>query len=185
MRKVVLASESPRRRELLSSLEVNYITCSSAIEEVFNPSLPIEEAIQDVAFQKANAVVSQFPNDVIIGADTIVVYEGQILGKPKDDEDAKQMLQMLSGKTHYVLTGVAILSEGKKETFVEKTEVVFYELEEQLIDSYIATKEPRDKAGAYGIQGKGCILVKEIRGDYFNVVGLPLATLFRKLRTLE
>lgn len=181
MRKVILASESPRRRELLSSLGVNYTTCASGVEEVFDHELSIEEALMQVAQAKAEAVLKQKENDIIIGADTIVVIDGEILGKPKDNEEAKAMLKKLSGRTHCVLTGVSILYQGHVENFYEETKVTFYELEESLIDEYIATKECRDKAGAYGIQGKGSILVKKIEGDYYNVVGLPLAKLYRKI----
>lgn len=184
MRKIVLASESPRRRELLSSLDMNYITSNANIEEIFDPALPIEEAVQQVAFQKANAVASQHPNDIIIGADTIVVINNEILGKPRDDEEAYLMLSKLSGQTHEVYSGVCLIHDGISETFVEKTKVTFYPLDEELIKRYIQSKEPRDKAGAYGIQGKGSILVKEIQGDYYNVVGLPLGALYRKLKNL-
>lgn len=181
MRKVVLASESPRRRELLAGLGMNFVTCSSNVKEYFDPLLPIEEALMNVALAKAKGGLDHYPNDVIIGADTIVVIDGEILGKPKDNEDAKRMLQLLSGRTHHVYTGVAILYQGEVDTFYEDTEVTFYELDEEMIDNYIATKEPRDKAGAYGIQSKGSILVKKINGDYNNVVGLPIASLYRHL----
>lgn len=181
MRKVVLASESPRRRELMASLNLNFTTCSSKAKEFFNPSLPITEALKNVALEKAMSGAKQYPNDVVIGADTIVVIDGKILGKPECKEDAKKMLQMLSGRVHHVYTGVAIVYKEEVDVFYEDTEVTFYELEEELIDAYIATKEPMDKAGSYGIQGKGCILVKKISGDYNNVVGLPLASLYRHL----
>lgn len=182
MQKVILASESPRRRELLSSLGINYTTSSSGIEEVFDTSIPLEEALKRVAYQKAEAVAKQYPNDVVLGADTIVVVDDQILGKPENDDEARKMLRMLSGREHRVLTGTAILYQNESETYVEETKVTFYELEEEMIDWYIATKEPKDKAGAYGIQGKGSILVKRIEGDYYNVVGLPLASTYRYLQ---
>lgn len=181
MQKVILASESPRRRELLSSLNVNYTTCAPGVEEHFNRDLSIEKAVMQVAQAKAEAVLKVRPNDIIIGADTIVVIDNEILGKPKDNEEAKAMLKKLSGRTHSVFTGVSILYQNHVENFYEETKVTFYELEESLMDEYIATKECKDKAGAYGIQGKGSILVKKIEGDYYNVVGLPLAKLYRKL----
>lgn len=181
MQKVILASQSPRRRELLKSLDMNFTTCAPRCDEHFDEHLSIEEALQEVALKKAQAVQGLHPNNVIIGADTIVVIDHQILGKPKNREDAKRMLQLLSGRTHHVYTGVAILHKEKWDTFYEDSEVTFYELQEEMIDTYIETKEPEDKAGAYGIQGKGCILVKKINGDYYNIVGLPLASLQRHL----
>lgn len=182
MQKVILASESPRRRELLSSLGINYTTSSSGIEEVFDRNKPLKEALMQVAYDKAQAVANQYPNDVILGADTIVVIDDQILGKPKDDEEAKAMLKMLSGREHRVLTGTAIIHKEESEIHVEETKVTFYDLDEDMINWYISTKEPKDKAGAYGIQGKGSILVKCIEGDYYNVVGLPLASTYRYLQ---
>lgn len=182
MRKVILASESPRRRELLASLGMNFMTCSSKAREYFDPSLPIVEALQNVALEKAKSGVQLYPNDVVIGADTIVVIDNTILGKPENDEDAKRMLRMLSNRVHHVYTGVAICYKDEVETFYEDTEVTFYELEDEMIQTYVSTKEPRDKAGAYGIQGKGSILVKKINGDYNNVVGLPIASLYRHLQ---
>lgn len=182
MQKVILASQSPRRRELLASLDMNFMTCVPHCDECFDEHVSIEEALQQVALKKAKAVQELYPKDIIIGADTIVVIDNQILGKPKDREDAKRMLQLLSGRTHHVYTGVAILHQEKWDTFYEDSEVTFYELDDEMIDTYIDTKEPNDKAGAYGIQGKGCILVKKIHGDYYNIVGLPLASLHRHLK---
>lgn len=182
MQKVILASESPRRRELLSSLGINYTTCSSQIEEVFDTSKTLEEALMQVAYDKAAAVAENYPNDVILGADTIVVIDHQVLGKPHSNEEARAMLKKLSGREHRVLTATAILYKGESERHIEETLVTFYELDNEIIDWYIATKESRDKAGAYGIQGKGSILVKKIVGDYYNVVGLPLASTYRYLQ---
>ena len=182
MRKVVLASQSPRRRELLASVGINFTTTSSDSKEIFDPSLSVQEAVQQVALQKALMGVKHYPNDCVVGADTIVVIDGKILGKHKDQEEAKAMLSLLSGRVHHVYTGVAICDKGEWETFCEDTEVTFYDLDESLIDSYIATKEYKDKAGGYGIQGKGMILVKKIHGDYNNVVGLPVSRLYRHLQ---
>ena len=123
-----------------------------------------------------------FPEDTVISADTIVVLDGKILGKPKDEEDAFRMLSSLSGRTHEVFTGVCVLHSGRRLIFAERTEVSFFPLSEDEIRAYIATGEPADKAGAYGIQGKGCTLVKAISGDYNNVVGLPVAGLNRLLK---
>lgn len=182
MRKVILASESPRRRELMSSLGLNYMTASARIEEYLDASLSVEEAVMQVAEAKATAVQQQYPNDIILGADTIVVVDDEIMGKPKNDEDAKRMLEKLSGREHRVLTGVAILRKEEKELFVEETKVYFYDFDESILAWYLGTKESKDKAGAYGIQGKGSVLVRRIEGDYYNVVGLPLAETYRRLR---
>lgn len=181
MQKVILASESPRRREILSSIGLNYIAHSAFVDETFDQSLSIEKAVEQIALRKAEAVLPTYPNNVIIGADTIVVVDDEVLGKPSNDEEAYRMLKRLSGRTHRVLSGVAIISKDKQELFYEETKVTFYDLSEEMIHKYIATKECKDKAGAYGIQGKGCILVKEISGDYYNVVGLPIASLYRRL----
>ena len=166
----------------MASLNLNFTTCSSKAKEFFDPSLTIEEALKNVALEKAMSGAKQYPNDVVIGADTIVVVDKMILGKPESKEDAKRMLKMLSGRVHHVYTGVAIVYKEEIDVFYEVTEVTFYELEDEMIDAYIATKEPMDKAGSYGIQAKGALLVKEIRGDYFNIVGLPIGELSRQLK---
>lgn len=182
MRRVLLASESPRRRELMLLSEIPFTTAACFLDEVLDPELTIEEAVEKLAFQKAETVLKKRPDEFIIGADTIVVCDNEVLGKPKNAEDAKCMLQKLSGKTHKVITGVALVAEGVKECFHEVTEVTFYDLEEEEIEKYAKSKEPHDKAGAYAIQGKGMMFVKKINGDYYNVVGLPMARLFRHLK---
>lgn len=182
MRRVILASESPRRRELMMLSEIPFTTASPQIEEVLNPMLTIEKAIEKLAYDKASAVLKKYPDDLIIGADTIVLCEGKVLGKPKDFDDAKEMLEQLSGKTHRVITGVALVSKSVMECFHEITEVTFYPLEEKDVIKYAKSKEPHDKAGAYAIQGKGMLFVEKIHGDYYNVVGLPMANLYRRLK---
>ena len=179
---VVLASASPRRRELLQKAGVAFTVKISDAEEHIEPDTPPHEAVMSLARQKAQAVAAACPNDLVIGADTVVVYDGAILGKPIDETDAARMLRMLSGKTHTVFTGVCLVCAGKAETFFEQTQVTFFPLTEREIADYVATGEPMDKAGAYGIQGRGCTLVQSICGDYFNVVGLPVAALCRRLR---
>ena len=181
MRKVILASESPRRRELLTMIHVNYTTMAAHIDESFMASCSIEENVQSIAYRKAKAIHEVHRQDVVIGADTIVVVDDQVLGKPKNRAQAKEMLEMLSGRQHRVLTGVAILCEGMEDVFYEETKVNFYELDEATIEWYLNTKESRDKAGAYGIQGQGALLIEGIQGDYYNVVGLPIASLMRHL----
>jgi len=178
---VILASKSPRRRELLKNIcdfQVREALCDENCSET-DP----EKLVRILSERKASAV-SASAEDVVIGADTVVAVDGMILGKPKSAEDAKKMLSALSGKTHQVFTGVTVIRGDKKVIFSECTHVTFYPLGEQIIDDYIATNEPFDKAGAYGIQGRGCLLVEKIDGDYFNVVGLPVARLYRTLQAL-
>ncbi len=179
---IILASASPRRRELLKFITEDFTVKVSDAQEVTDPALSAEETVKSLAVIKGEAVAEGFPADTVISADTIVVLDGKILGKPKNEEDAFRMLSSLSGRTHEVFTGVCVLHGSKKLVFAERTEVSFYPLSEDEIRAYIATGEPADKAGAYGIQGKGCTLVKAISGDYNNVVGLPVAGLNRLLK---
>ena len=179
---IILASASPRRRELLKFITEDFTVRVSDAEEVTDPGLTAEEAVKSLAVIKGEAVAGSFPDDTVISADTIVVLDGRILGKPRDEEDAFGMLTSLSGRTHEVFTGVCVIHGEKRLVFAERTEVSFYELSEDEIRAYIATSEPADKAGAYGIQGRGCTLVKGISGDYNNVVGLPVARLNRILK---
>lgn len=180
--KIILASNSPRRKELLTLAGIDYSVVPSECDEFLPEKIKPADAVEMLAEQKAKDVFSRYPEAVVIAADTVVALGDTILGKPADDEDAFNMLSTLSGKTHTVYTGVCIMSADKSEVFHCATEVEFYTLTEKEILDYIATKEPCDKAGAYGIQGKGSLLVKGIRGDYFNVVGLPLAETVRCLK---
>ena len=182
MRSVVLASESPRRRELMNISGIPFYTQAAKIDETFNANLSIEEGVMDLALRKAMKVSETRPNEVVIGADTIVVIDNEILGKPKDLEDAYRMLRLLSNKTHRVITGVAIVNQDVKKTFYEETEVKFANLSEETIEWYIKSREYYDKAGGYAIQGKGMILVERIHGDYFNVVGMPMHHLVEELK---
>ncbi|MCR4615457.1 MAG: Maf family protein [Clostridiales bacterium] len=182
--KIILASASPRRRELLSVAGVDFEVHTSDVEEQVPEGASPEETVKLLAGQKASAVAERFGDCCVIGADTVVVCDGKILGKPRDRAQAYDMLRMLSGKTHCVFTGVCIICRGKTVSFAEKTEVTFYDLTDDEINAYIATGEPMDKAGAYGIQGRGCVLIKGILGDYFNVVGLPVAETVRAINKL-
>lgn len=182
MRRVILASESPRRREILASTNINFTTKAIATKEYIDPSLPLAQAIEQVALQKALAVQPSVPNDIILGADTIVYVDGEILGKPHTHDEAVSMLKKLSGKTHQVITGVAIIERDKQELFHEVSDVTFFALTDEEIEEYVNSKEPLDKAGAYAIQGKGAILVAKINGDYYNIVGLPIAQVYRRLQ---
>ncbi|MBQ7875605.1 MAG: septum formation inhibitor Maf [Oscillospiraceae bacterium] len=177
----ILASGSPRRKELLSLIIPEYEVLVSGCEEFVPEGTSAEKVPAILAEQKALAVAKLRPDDTVIGSDTVVVLNGEIFGKPKDEAHAHAMLKALSGKKHFVYTGVAVAENGKVRSFVQKTEVEFYELSDETIDKYISTGEPMDKAGAYGIQGKGSVLVKGIVGDYFNVMGLPVAETARFL----
>ena len=181
--KIVLASSSPRRKELLTTAGISFEIDVEGVEEVIQGET-VEEIVCSLAEQKCTPVASRRPEDCVIGADTVVALDNKILGKPKDKEDAKQMLRTLSGKSHAVYTGVCIAANGEKHIFYEKTEVKFFDLTEDEIERYVETGEPMDKAGAYGIQGFGCTLVEGISGDYFDVVGLPVAKTVRKIREI-
>lgn len=178
---LILASGSPRRRELLGIAGLEFEVIVADIEEKIPEGATPQEAVMSLAMQKAEAVAVQYPESTVIGADTVVVCDGKILGKPKDESDAFDMLKSLSGRIHTVCTGAAIIRGSETKNFCEVTEVEFHELTDDEIRAYVKTGEPMDKAGAYGIQGKGCVLVKRINGDYFNVVGLPVSRVYREL----
>ena len=156
---------------------------SEADETIPEGTAPKAAAMM-TAEKKALAVAGKCTDSVVIGADTIVVIDDKILGKPKDDADAVDMLRTLSGREHEVITGVCITNGEKTERFAQVSKVRFYDLTDEEITAYVATKEPNDKAGSYGIQGKGCVLVEGIEGDYFNIVGLPVAETVRALRRM-
>ncbi len=182
MKKLILASASPRRRELIKLISDNVLCVSSGEDETLPDGISASETAQFLARLKAQSVVKAYPEDFVIGCDTVVVLEDEILSKPVDEEDAFNKLRALSGKTHKVVTGCALIKGEQIHTFSETTQVEFYPLSHEEIRRYIATKEPMDKAGAYGIQGAGSLFVKGIQGDYFNVVGLPVARLSRELK---
>ncbi len=182
--RLILASASPRRSALLSQIGLTFEIFPSEIEEPLpDKNLSPEKVTQKLAQLKARAVAEHYTEGIIIGADTLVLLKKELLGKPKNREDAKSMLSRLSGKTHRVITGVALIDVKKKTetTWSEVTKVCFRELCADEIDNYIESGEAKDKAGAYGIQGRGAAFVKRIDGCYFNVVGLPLASFVEKL----
>ena len=179
MKEIILASQSPRRRELLKRIVPEFRVCVSRADETLPEGLPPEECVKILALRKAQAIEE---DGIIIGADTIVVCDGEILGKPADEEHAAEMLTRLSGREHTVCTGVAVLDGAKQLVACESTQVFFAELTREQIRAYIASGEPMDKAGAYGIQGLGALLVRGIAGDYHNVVGLPLFRLGQMLK---
>lgn len=188
MRKIVLASASPRRRELLAAAGVIFQVCAADGEEKITSDKP-EEIVCELSVQKAMAVALKFDMEegsIVIGADTIVSYNNEILGKPSDEENAFETLKMLQGNTHQVYTGVTVLlrenGEWKPFTFTECTDVTFYPVSDEEIRTYIRSGEPMDKAGSYGIQGGFGIYVKEIHGEYTNVVGLPVGRLFHEMK---
>lgn len=181
----ILASASPRRRELLAKLQIPFTIVTSNESEEFQPTQSPEEVVVELALRKAKSVSDRHPASVIIGADTIVLLDQNILGKPVDRDDARIMLEKLSGKTHAVLTGVAIVYGEKIHTFYEKTYVTFWKITPDEIEHYLNSGEPFDKAGAYGIQGQGAFFVRSIQGDYYSIVGLPISRLKRELNDMK
>lgn len=181
MRRFILASASPRRKEILEKAGYSFEIIVSDADENITEDLSPEKTVEVLAERKALSVWESNKDSVVFGCDTVVAIDGRILGKPTDDEDAFNMLKMLSGRTHTVSTGVCICSEDKTEVFSNTTQVEFYPLSDETIRSYIASGEGKDKAGSYGIQGYGCVLVKEIKGDYFSVMGLPVSQSSRVL----
>ena len=179
--KLILASSSPRRRELMSALNYEFEIAAADIDETVTENKEPGLIVSQLALQKAEAVFQNSPDALVIGADTLVFLGGRPLGKPSDEAEAVRMLRALSGRWHVVFSGVAIVSKEKRDTFFVRTAVKFYELSDDFIARYVATGEPLDKAGAYGIQQFGALLVERIDGDYFNVVGLPVASLARHL----
>ena len=197
MEKIILASSSPRRRELMAQAGFAFEVLVSEADETIETETP-GEMVEVLSERKAAAVAEEIKRQgfaeesvLLVGADTMVAIDGKKLGKPKDEKGAEEMLEELSGRTHQVYTGVTLIRLRKAEngsilqesrTFSEGMDVSFYPLTKEEIRSYIATGEPMDKAGAYGIQGKAAVFVKEIKGDYNNVVGLPIARLYQELK---
>ncbi len=186
MRKIILASASPRRRELLTQAGVRFEVVVSDAREVITKSDPAQ-IVEELAYTKAKAVAGLMREEAaVIGADTVVAVEGEILGKPGSEEEAFAMLSKLQGRTHQVFTGVAVIVKDtdteEVHIFSEKTDVTMYPMEPGEIRDYIATGEPMDKAGAYGIQGRAAVFVEKIQGDYNNVVGLPIARLYQEMK---
>ena len=177
---IILASKSPRRKELLSFITTDFTVKSADVDETLPQGITPDKAVEYLSKIKAEPLKNE--NDIVIGADTVVALDGKILGKPRDEADAFATLRMLSGKEHSVFTGVSVIKGKKIETFSVQTKVKMFELTDKEIEEYIATAEPFDKAGSYGIQGKGSLLVEKIDGDYFNVVGLPISRLNRVLK---
>lgn len=179
---VILASASPRRRELMSVLCEEFTVLPANCDETLNEKLGDRETAEYLSKIKGDALKNSISDgDIVISADTIVAVDGEILGKPKSKDDARKMIKHLSGNTHTVFTGVTLTSTKKQVTFSDSTLVTFYELTDAEIEEYISTDEPYDKAGAYGIQGKGSLLVGKIDGDFYNVMGFPVGKIKREL----
>ncbi len=183
-KKLILASKSPRRQEILSQLGFEFDICPSDKEENPDFSEGIGRAAEKLATVKALDVLEKHPDSIVIGSDTFVVLDGKPLFKPVNENDAVNMLRRLSGRIHEVYTGVAVCDGEEQNVFHTVTQVEFFELTDDEINRYVASGEPMDKAGAYGIQGKGCVLVKRINGDYFSVMGLPAALSYRAIKSM-
>lgn len=182
MNHLILASSSPRRKELLSTLNIPFEIITADIDETIVDGKPLIDEIERLSFQKALAVFKDHKDHVVIGSDTIVTLNGKHLGKPKDETEAYEMLKSLQGKMHEVITAVTILSQKNSETFSVVSKVEFYPMSDAEIHSYIATKEPLDKAGAYAIQGLGAKHIKGIIGDYYAIMGLPIGELYHRIQ---
>lgn len=183
---LVLASQSPRRSDLLRQVGIRFIQATRSIDEERRTGLSVDEAIRDIAYRKARAVASDFSDAVILGADTEVIVDDELLGKPKNDKEAVAMLQRISGKTHRVVTGIAFIDQvtGKIVFDSESTTVHMRAVTPDECRAYVESGEPRDKAGAYGIQGIGAGLVTRVDGCYFNVVGLPITKVIQWLQRI-
>ena len=184
--KLILASSSPRRAEILTAVGWPFTAVTAGIDETRRPNEQPVEYVQRLAKEKAEVVASSMESGLVLGADTTVVVEETLLGQPHDQDDARQMLRLLSGKWHEVLTGVAIVRlSGESKVDYETTRVRFAEMSEKEIDWYISTGEPKGKAGAYAVQGAAALFIEEIQGDYFNIVGLPIRLVFEMVKAMS
>ena len=182
--KFVLASQSPRRHELLKFLDIDFTIKASDICEDLKEELTFPEVVMDLAIQKAAHVSAEYPDHYILGFDTLVIFDGNALGKPKDFEDGFNMLRKLSGNKHRVLTGCAIVKGDYVDSFYDFADVTFNHMTDEEIREYLHTNEPFDKAGSYGIQGFGAKYVNKVEGDFYSVMGMPIQKLYNKLRDL-
>lgn len=182
---VILASSSPRRKELLKRIISNFEIKVSNIDESINRPQNVSEIPYELAYRKAKEIAKDHYNDIVIGSDTIVAINNEVLEKPVDEKDAYRMLKLLNNNTHEVISGIAILYQNKEIRYIEKSFVTFNNLTDKEILDYIATKDPLDKAGAYGIQNEYINLVKEFSGEYENIVGLPLIRLEKELKNIN
>lgn len=182
MNQIILASASPRRTEILKEFKINHIVIPSQSEELYNPNNEVTKIVEEIACSKTRDLAIQYPNDYVIGADTIVSIDNKILGKPKDEAQAISMLKLLQNRTHQVITGVCISYNNKEYVFHEITDVVFDKMTNDQIKEYIHNDYVYDKAGSYAIQSKYAWFIKEIKGSYYNVMGLPIERLIEELK---
>lgn len=184
MKQIILASESPRRKALLEKIGLKFKVVKSDYKEKIDPSLSPHALAKKLSLGKAESVAKKYKNAIIIAADTFVVLDGRIIGKPKDAIDAKKTLRLLSNRIHLIITGFTIINSetNKIVSKSEETKIYMRKIADHEIDSYIKTKEPFDKAGSYAIQEKGSIFIEKIEGDFFNAVGLPIYTLLKELK---
>lgn len=185
--KIILASNSPRRKELLDLAKIKYEVMPANIEEKLNENLSVTDQIEDIAYKKVKHIKNKINDKIILGADTVVLIDNKILGKPHSKQDAKEMIQLLSNKTHQVITGCCIYNhiEDKYILFHEITDVTFYDISEKEILQYIENPSIYDKAGAYAIQEDAALFVKKINGDYYNIIGLPIAKVYNILKEIK
>ena len=181
----MLASASPRRAEILRAVGWSFETWAANIDETMRAGEKAEDAVQRLALEKAERAARLHPNALVLAADTTVVVDSQILEKPQDGADARRMLGLLSGRWHDVLTGVALARNDRRAVAYERTEVRFCEMSDEEIDWYIQSGEPMDKAGAYAIQGRASLFIEEIRGDYWNIVGLPVRLIYKLMKSKD
>ena len=183
-KKIILASASPRRKEILEKAGLKFMVDASDYEEDLSLRMPARRLARYLSCEKAKAIANRYKNAIIIAADTIICFNDKVFGKPHNESDAKRMLNILNGRTHYVITGFTILDTGEGQSVSRSvvTKVYFKRIAMKEIDAYVRTGEPLDKAGAYAIQGLGAAIVKKIEGDYNNVVGLPVDALMKALR---
>ncbi|MGN1399760.1 MAG: Maf family protein [Erysipelotrichaceae bacterium] len=174
MKKIILASGSPRRRELMAMLGYDFEVVVSDVEEIIDERLSFQDTVKSLAIRKAQAVYEKYPDCLVIGADTIVVVDDRILGKPKDQKQAKEMLQLLSDRSHNVMTAVAFISSKEQYVICDCSRVKFNEIPSDQIEAYVLTDEPYDKAGGYAIQGWAGKYIREIEGNFYTIIGLPL-----------
>lgn len=181
---IILASGSPRRKELLSYITENFQTITSNIEEIIPENINPLKASEYLAQLKAQNIADKYHDSLVIGCDTSVIIDGEIMGKPADENQCREFLEKLSGKMHIVTTGCCLILNGISKSFTESTEVCFRNLTSDEISGYIASGEPFDKAGGYAIQGKGSLFIEKINGDFFNVVGLPVCRLNLEIKSI-
>ena len=185
MKKIILASQSPRRKELLEKCGLPFEIDVADIDETINASKHLTDEIRKLSIRKAEEVLKRHEDAIVIGSDTIVVIDHEVLGKPHTEEEARDMLRKLSGKTHQVITGIAILSSNRTYSNTSTSYVTFEILTEEEIEKYVLTKEPMDKAGAYAIQGIASRYIKNINGDYYSIMGFPVSMVYEELKNID